>query len=485
MSESLKDKTIKGGAWSLIDNVAGYFVTFVIGIILARLLSPDEYGLIGIITIFTAICDCFINAGFTSALIRKKNASENDFNTVFIANLATSLILYFVLFFAAPFIADYFERQELTSLTRVSSLGMVIGSLAIVQRTKMTKRIDFKVQTKIAIFSAIIKGVVGISLAYLGFGVWALVAQELTQKIISTSCLWYVNRWIPQFKFSKSSFRELFGYGSKMLLSNLLDTVWRDIYKVIIGKIYTPSVLGLYSRASGFCQIFSSNITGVVQRVTFPVLSEVQDDNERLKKNYQRIIKLVMLITFVCIFMLAAIAKPMILVLIGEKWIESASFIQIICFSSMLYPLHALNLNMLQVQGRSDLFLRLEIIKKCISIIPILLGIFIGIYWMLIGSVFTGLISYYLNAYYSGPLLNYGIKEQIKDILPSFCIALIGAFAAYLISFISGIIPIVILLIQLILNIGIVFLLCKYFKLQEYIEIKNIVISMTKKLKKK
>ena len=267
--ESLKDKTIKGVGWSAIDNVSGYAVSFIVGIILARLLSPEDYGLLGLIAIFTAICNCFINAGFGSALIRKKNASEDDFNTVFIFNLVMSIVLYAIMFMCAPLIADFFERQELVALTRVSSLGMIIGSLAMVQRIRLTKRIDFKTQTKITISSAIVRGAVGVSTAFIGWGVWALVAQELAGGVTSTVLLWYVNRWIPSLRFSKRSFNELFGYGSKLLASGLIDTVWKEIYQVVIGKFYAPATLGQYTRATMFSGLLSNNLTSVVQRVSF------------------------------------------------------------------------------------------------------------------------------------------------------------------------------------------------------------------------
>lgn len=488
--DSIKDKTIKGVGWSAIDNVAGYAVTFVVGIILARLLSPEDYGLLGLIGIFTAICGCFINSGFSSALIRKKDATEDDYNTVFIFNLIMSIVLYVVLYLCAPLIADFFGRQELIALTRVSSLGMVISSLAIVQRTRLTKHIDFKTQTKITIAAAIVRGVVGITTAFIGWGVWALVAQELTANTVTTIMLWYYNQWVPRLLFSAQSFRELFGFGSKLFVSELLDRVWSEIYQVVIGKFYAPATLGLYTRATMFSGIFSRNITGVVQRVSFPVLSHIQDDLPRLKDGYRRIIRTTMFITFCCMLMLAAIAKPMILVLIGEKWIQSAYFLQIVCFGSMLYPLHAINLNMLSVLGRSDLFLKLEIIKKIIAIGPLMIGIFISIYWMLICSVFTGFIAYYLNAYYSGPFIKYNIWQQIKDILPSFVTALTAAFLSYIPALIFdagnwGIewskAAFVILPIQLIIGVVTIFIICEKTNLSEYVEIKNIISTYLKK----
>lgn len=431
--ESLKNKAIKGVGWSAIDSFSSYAIAFVTGIILARILPPEDYGLIGIITIFTAICQCFIGAGFGSALIRKNDASEDDYCTVFICNLCTSLFFYVLLFVCAPLIARFFERSELTALIRVSSLGIIAGALSFVQRTQLTKKIDFKTQTKVTIVSVFSQGVIGISLALSGFGVWALAIQGLFGAILSSALLWLYNRWIPKFRFSKRCFSELFGFSYKLLLTDIINTLWNQAYQVIIGKFYKPSTLGHYTRAYGYSSIVSQNLTYIVQRVSFPTLSKLQDDKTKLKNGYRHIIRVTMLVSFFCSLMMAAVAQPLIIVLIGHKWLEASYFLQIICFISVLYPLHAINLNVLQVLGRSDLFLKLEIYKKAILIIPIVLGIFIGIYWMLISSVITGIICYYINAYYSGKLLNYTFKDQVKDIMPSFLISASGAIMAYFI----------------------------------------------------
>ena len=434
MSESLKQKTVKGVGWSAVDNVSGYAVTFVVGIILARMLTPDDYGLIGIITIFTAICHCFINAGFGSALIRKKDATEEDYCTVFVINLSMSAFLYLVLFLMAPLIASFFHRVELISLIRVETLSMIITSLAIVQRTRLSKKIDFKSQALVTVASCSIRSAVGLAMAFTGFGVWSIVGQTLSGSITSTCLLCYFNRWIPRFRFSRSSFRELFGFGSKLLASDIINTIWSQCYNVVIGRFYQPATLGQYTRATMFSGLLSNNMTYIVQRVTYPVLSQIQDDKFRLKSGYRRMIRTSMLISFFSLLMMAAVARPMIITIIGPKWIEASQYLQIVCFSSMLYPLQSMNLNILQVFGRSDLFLRLEIIKKTIAIVPILLGITMGIYWMLISSVFVSFISYYINAYYSGPLLDYSISDQIKDITPCFLISLTGACVAFILQ---------------------------------------------------
>lgn len=470
--------------WSALENVTRMGVTFVVSIILARLLSPEEYGLIGILTIFIAIFEAIVDSGFTNALIRKQNATDTDYSTVFYTNLILSVVLAAVLFFCAKPISIFFERPELVSLTQVMSSVVILNALSLVQRARITKAIDFKTQTKITFISSIGSGVIGIAMAYKGYGVWALVGQQISNQFLSTLFFWIYNKWIPKFIFSWDSFKEMWAFGSKLLASCLIDTAWKEIYQVVIGKCYSPATLGLYTRAKQFSSLCSSNLTAVIQRVSYPVLSSIQDDRVRLKQAYQRVIRTTMLPSFILMLGMAAVAKPMVFVLIGNQWLGCVPLLQIICISGMLYPLHALNLNMLQVQGRSDLFLKLEIIKKCIAIGPLLLGIFVNIYWMLGGSVVTGFIAYYLNAYYSGPFLNYSIKEQVKDILPSFGVAVVMAIPVYVMSFIP-LNPFILLPLQIVAGALITIAICEVTKLAEYLEIKGIAMSVIKKVIKR
>ena len=467
--------------WSALENVTRLGITFVVSIVLARLLSPEEYGLIGILTIFIAIFNAIVDSGFTNALIRKQDATDTDYSTVFYTNLVLSVVLAAVLFFCAKPISVFFERPELVSLTQVISSVVIINALSIVQRVRTTKAIDFKTQTKITFISSIGSGVIGIAMAYMGYGVWALVGQQISNQLLTTLFFWFYNKWIPKLIFSWASFKEMWAFGSKLLASGLIDTAWKEVYQVVIGKCYSPATLGLYTRAKQFADLCSSNLTSVVQRVSYPVLSSIQDDRARLKGAYQRVIKSTMLPTFVLMLGMAACAESMIYVLIGEQWLECVPMLQIICTYGMLYPLHALNLNMLQVQGRSDLFLKLEIIKKVIAVGPLLLGVFVDIYWMLSGTFFTGIISYYLNAYYSGPYLNYSIKEQVKDILPSLGVALAMAVPVYAMSFIP-LNPFILLPLQIVVGAVITLVICEATKLPEYMELKGIVNSLIKKV---
>lgn len=478
--QSLKDKTVKGVAWSGLDNVSQYIVTFLVGIVLARLLTPDDYGLIGIIAIFTSISDTIINGGFQNALIRKKSPSEEDYATVFYINIGVSIVLYLLLFLTAPLIAQFFAREELTALIRVASITIVIGGFAIVQRVRLTKRIDFKSQMKVSFIASVTSGVVGIALALAGIGVWALVFQHILSSLLSALFLWFYSKWIPHLMFSKQSFKDLFGYGWKILAGRLLDTLWKDLYQVVVGKFYSPATLGHYTRAKQFAKLFSSNLTTVIQKVTFPVLSEVQNEKDRLISAYRRIIKDTMFISAICMFAVGAVSEPMIYVLIGPKWHIASTFLPFICVSMSLYPLHAINLNMLQVQGRSDIFLILEITKKIIGIAPLCVGIFIGIYWMLIVNIFTGIIYFFLNSWYSGKSIGYSSWQQLRDIMPSYILAIVMAVPVYLLKFLS-LSYFLILPIQILVGCSIVFGVSEILRLPEYLELKSIAIGYINK----
>lgn len=482
--ESLKSKTVHGLGWSAIDNVSRIGVFFIVSIVLARLLSPDEYGLIGILTIFISVFNAIVDSGFTNALIRKNNASDTDYSTVFYVNMVVSVFMAAALFLCARPIASFFGREELVALTQAMSCIVIINALSIVQKARTTKAIDFKTQTKITLISAIISGVIGIVMAYMGYGVWALVGQQISCQLLTTALFWIYNKWLPSLVFSWESFREMWSFGWKLLVSGLIDTLWKEIYQVVIGKCYAPETLGLYTRAKQFSDLCSTNLTSIIQRVSYPVLSSIQDDKVRLREAYKKVIKTTMLPTFVLMFGMAAVAKPMIMVLIGEKWLGCVGFLQIICIYGALYPLHAINLNMLQVQGRSDLFLKLEIIKKIINIGPLLLGIFVDIYLMVGSSIITSCISYYLNAYYSGPFLNYSIKEQVKDILPSLGVAVGMAIPVWAMTLVP-INAFILLPLQIVVGAVIVIAICETKKLPEYIEIKGIAMPFINKIIRK
>ena len=480
--QSLKDKTVKGTFWSAADAFLGHGITFLVGIVLARLLTPSEYGLIGIVLIFITVFNCIIDSGFSTALIRKKEVSDQDYNTMFFTNMAISLLLFGVLWVCAPLIAVFFERPELVDLTRVMGTVLILQALSIVQNTVLTKRLDFKTRTKASVMSAVISGCVGISMAYLGFGVWSLVGQQLSNKLVYSVTLWCLNHWWPKWGFCKDSFLYMWGFGWKMMVSGLLDNIWNQLNQVVVGKYYSPATLGQYTRSTEYASLFSSNFSAVIQRVTYPVLAEVQDEKERMISAYRRIIKLTMFVTLMSLFFMGAAAEPFIYTLIGPQWHEAATYLPLICLMMSFFPLHAINLNMLKVQGRSDIFLNLEIIKKIICVGPLLLGIFIGIYWMLVGSVIVNVISFFLNSYYTGKSLGYSSLQQLKDIIPSFIVALAVALSVYFLKYLPFN-SILVLGIQIVVGCAVFYIVCNLSKNEEYKEIVEIVKSYLRKIR--
>lgn len=483
--QSLKDKTVKGTFWSAADAFLGQGVTFIVGLVLARILSPAEYGLIGICTIFTTILTSIVDSGFPNAIIRKKNATDDDYNTMFITNMVASIAFFMLLFFCAPLIARFFARPELVDLLRAMGLILIFQALSITQVTILTKRIDFKTKTKASLISAILSGVIGITMAFTGFGVWSLVGQQLSKQLLYTICLWALNKWWPSFNFSKESFRYMWGFGWKLILSGLLSNIWNQLYQAVVGKFYSPATLGQYTRAKEYANIFSSNLTTIIQRVSYPVLSEIQDDKARMVSAYRIIIKVTMFVTAVTMISLGAIAEPLIYCLIGEQWHEAATYLPLICIAMSMYPLQSINLNMLQIQGRSDIYLYLEIIKKIIAVGPILLGIFVNIYWMLIGVVIQSIISFFLNSYYTGRLLQYSSWRQLLDVAPSYGVALVIAVSVYFLKYL----PLsmwIILPAQLLVGALVFLILNERLRLEEYLNVKAIVIEfLNAKLKKK
>jgi teichuronic acid exporter len=472
---SLRQKTISGLSWSLADNVSNYSIQFIVGIILARLLTPKEYGLIGMITIFIAVSQSLIDSGFSQALIRKNPCKQEDFCTVFFFNFLIGVFFYLGLFFSADLISRFFNEPKLFLLIRVLGINLLINSLGLIQRTILIKNINFKLQTKISVISSILSGVTSILMAYRGWGVWSLVCKTTVQNTCTVFLLWAWNRWRPSLLWSLRSFRELFGFGSKLLISGLIDTVYRNIYYMVIGKYFSAAELGYYTRAEQFKNIPSQNVIYIIQRVSYPVLSSIQGDDQKLKSGYRKLIKNSMLISFLSLMGMAAISKSLILALIGAKWVPSVPYLQLLCLAAMLYPLHALNLNILNVKGRSDLYLTLEIIKKVIAVPTILLGVFCGIKIMIVGMVFNSVVSCYLNGHWSGKLIGYPMKEQVLDVAPSFLIALTMGAAELGIDAFLPLKPILLLSVQILSGILLSVFMLQILKLDSYVEMKQIV----------
>jgi len=472
----LKAKTVHGLFWSFIDSFANQGVTFVVGIILARLLTPYEFGLIGMLTIFIAISQSFIDSGFSSALIRKKECSQADYSTVFYFNLLAGILLYAILFLSAGLISNFYNEPQLISLIKILSLSLIFSSLSIIQRTILTKDLKFQIQTRISVISALGSGLIGLYLAINGYGVWSLVWQNVSKFAFNAIFLWVWIAWKPSYVFSKSSFKDLFSFGSKLLLSGLIDTIYRNVYYLIIGKYFSARELGYYTRADQFRMLPSQNLNVIISRVSYPVLATIQDDKEKLKASYRRLIQSSMLLTFPLMLGMAAVAKPLIVVLIGEKWLPAVPYLQLLCFLGIFYPLHALNLNMLQVKGRSDLFLKLEIIKKILAVPIIIIGINFGIIPMIHGMIINTLFAYYLNSYWSGKFIDYSFLRQLLDILPIFFIAAATSAIVYLFGIFYSYSDISQLIIQLILGAILFIGTLELIKFENYKYLKALII---------
>lgn len=416
MAESLRHKTLKGTIWSFAERFTAQGIHFLVMIIIARRLSPKEFGLIGMLAIFLAVAQSLIDSGFSQALIRKLNRTDTDKNTVFYFNIVVSSILYLLLYLISPWVAIFYGEPQLCEIMRVICMAVVIDSFAVVPRANYVIAIDFKTQTKATLISAIVSGIIGIYLAYHGYGVWALVYQFLSNSIVNVIVLWGFSKWYPRLVYSWKSFRELFGFGSKLMISGLLDTLYRNIYQLVIGKAFSAESLGHFTNAHKFSDLPSSNLTTVLQRVTYPILCTIQDDDERLALAYRKFLRLSAFIIFPFMCGLAAVSYPLINLVLGEKWHFAAILLIPLCFQMMWYPIHSINLNLLQVKGRSDLFLRLEIIKKIIGVTILFFSLPFGLLVMCYTGVLSSIICLAINTYYTGKLINVGFIMQLKDI---------------------------------------------------------------------
>lgn len=415
---------MNGVIWSSVERFSVQGVQFVIMIIMARLLMPHDYGLIAMLSIFLAVAQSLVDSGFSQGLIRKQNRTETDNCTVFYFNLVVSVIIYVLLFAAAPLVASFYDISELCPVMRVTCLSIIINALMVVQRTVYTSALDFKTQAKASFVAAALSGIVGVAMAWVGYGVWSLVVQQLLNLSINAVMLWLMSHWFPKRLYSWRSFKELFGFGSKLMVSGLLDCIYTNIYPIVIGKVFSAVDLGQYSRAHHFSQFPSSNVTSIIQKVTYPVLCKLQDDDERLAVNYHRLLKMSAYVIFPLMMLLSAVSRPLIITLIGEKWEFCSLLLTIICFSMMWYPIHAINLNLLQVKGRSDLFLRLEIIKKIIGVSLLCITIPMGLVSLCVGSIFSSIICLAINTYYTGKLIHVGFLMQMRDLLPTLSLSL-------------------------------------------------------------
>ncbi|MDR1724915.1 MAG: lipopolysaccharide biosynthesis protein [Bacteroidales bacterium] len=475
ISMNIKQQTVKGTFWSFIERFSVQSVQFIVQIIMARLLCPDDYGLIAMLAIFLAISQAFIDGGFANALVQRKDRTEKDYSSVFYFNIVTGLILFAVFFFSSKAISAFYSMPQLDSVIKVVSVNLVILSFQVVHKAKLTIEIDFKTQAKISLISVFISGTVGIIMAYQDFAYWAIVAQITINNFISTVLYWFMVKWKPLLVFSKQSFKILFSFGSKILMANLLQTFYLNIYTLVIGKMFSKTDVGNYSRADQFATLPSSNITNILQRVTYPILSSIQDDDKMLRKIFRNYMRLFAFVIFPLMTGFALVARPVVLFLIGEKWLGVVPLLEILCFSYMWYPLNAIQQNIMQVKGRSDLFFRLELVKKTIGFILIFISIPYGMKYLCLTIVAYSLISMVLNTWFACRLIKFRIWTQVKDIAKILLITLIMAIPIWFVNKMLIINNILLLIISLIIGVGTYVLSAKLLKYEELFQIASLI----------
>jgi len=419
MVDQIKQKVLSGLVWRSMERFGTQAMGFVVSIILARLLEPKDFGTITLITVFIALAGVFVNGGFGTALIQKKEVSEKDYNSVFYLSLGVALLLYGALFFSAPWVADFYSEPVLVRVLRVLSLSLILGAMNSIQNAVLSREMRFKLSFKVSMVSTLASGLVGIGMAYRGYGLWALVGSALVAQVASTAVLWKIVAWRPRLMFSLRVVRDLFGFSSKMLASSLLDTLFNNLYNMIVGKLFNPTTLGYYSRGQSIPNLVMSSVQETITGVIFPALSSCQHDTGRVKEIVRRMIKSTCFLVFPMMFGLAAVAKPLVLILLTEKWLPCVPYLQLSCITFALWPLHVANLQAIMALGRSDIFLTLEVLKKGLVIVTILVTYRYGVLVMVAGQAVSGLLGVVINAWPNRRLIGYPLVQQTGDILPA------------------------------------------------------------------
>lgn len=432
--QSLKEKTISGVFWKFLEKFSVQGVMFIQSIIMARLLDPSDYGLIGMVAILNGVCAILVDSGFTNALIRKKDRTPEDFSTVFVFNVVMNILMAVFMVVFAPIFADFYHQPVLKNIIYLFAIQSASGGLLAVQGAKMIVDLQFRTMSFINVVTTISTGLISVVLAFYGLGVYALVIPNIVMIYIRFGLYYHYQHWFPGFKFSMHSFKELFSYGSKILISNLLNCIFGNIYPIIIGKKFSSAALGYYSRGEGYAALPSDTVNDVISNVTLPILSKIQDDTQELSVIYRKMLRVSAYLVFPVMIALAAMARPLVIVMISEKWIPCVIFLQILCFSAMWKPISSLNMNLLQVKGRSDLFLRITIAEKILLILVVVVTVPMGIVAMCIGSVISAYFTLFINTFYTGKLIGVGFVSQMRDLFPSFVLSSLMGLTIYLIS---------------------------------------------------
>lgn len=464
---NLKKTVISSLIWKFLERLGTQGIQFVVSIILARLLLPSDYGIITMIMVFTAIANAFVQSGFSTSLIQKKNSDELDFSSVFYTSFVIATICYLILFLTAPLIADFYQMPQITSILRVLAITLFFGAFNSVQNAKLSKDMKFKTLFFSSLGAIIVSGTTGITMAYLGFGAWALVGQQLANIIASTIILWFTSGWRPKIMFSLARVKGLFSYGWKIMCSSLIDTFYQNLYNLVIGKFYNSATLGNYNKGEQFPKLIAVNIDGAIGSVMLPAYAKEQERKDKVKKMVRRAIVTSSLIIFPLMLGLAVIAEPLVKILLTDKWLGCVPFMQILCIVYALYPINTANLQAIKALGKSDYFLKLEIIKKILGIIVLIITIPHGVYAMAVGQVIVTIISTMINAFPNYKLLSYSYFEQIKDVLPNLLIAILMFIIVYPIKCLINNV-ILLLTVQIIVGVVIYIIFMKVFKVEAF-----------------
>lgn len=478
---SLANKTTIGIVWNFIEQLARRGITVAVTLLLAYFLTPEDFGLVAMMAVFLALGASLMESGFQQALIRLESAKQVDFNTGFYANIALGLLAYLLLFFTAPWIASFYEQPLLVDLIRIASLAIIINSFQVVQVSILSRNLNFKAQLKANLPAAVISGLLAVALAYLGWGVWALVAQMLVAALLATLFLWVQNLWRPSLSFCFTSLEEMYSFGYKLFFSSVLDTVFKNMYVIVIAKFLSASIAGLYFFAERIKELVISQLVQSIQTVTYPALATMQHDEPRLKAGYRTVLAITTFLLFPAMLFLAALSQPVFELLMPEKWWPAVTYLQLMLIAGVLYPLHSINLNILKVKGRSDLFLYLEALKKLLAVLTFWVSFQFGIVGILIGQIINSALAYIPNSYFSYQLIGYSIKEQLTDFVPTLALSIIIAGLVFALQHWLQWWPLAKLIILGLLALSLYIIGAHFLRLNAYESTKALVI---KKLKK-
>lgn len=435
MEENLKQKVVKGTLWALVERFSGQAITFVVSMVLARLLTPTDYGTIALLSIFIGVAGVLADSGFGLALIQKKNISELEFNSVFYCSLVVTSTLYLILFFAAPWIADFYNTPVLVPVLRILSSTLILNSINSIQGAEISRNLKFNLSFKVSLIATITSAVIGISMAYMGYGVWALVWSQVISGIVGTIARWFIVKWRPKLMFSFAVLKPLFSFGWKMVFVNLLDTLYRNLYGFLIGKMYSKEDLAYVNKGQNQPNILMSSVEGTLARVTLPTFSKFQGDRERMVNAMRKMIVCSSFIVFPTMTIFAFTAYGQVKLMYGDQWLPIVPYIQIACFQMALYPFHNMNLQAIAGWGRTDLSLKIEIIKKIMSFAVVLIAVQFSVMALMMSIAFViSPLAILINSFPNRKLFGYAIEQQFKDVLPTICLCVLVGTLLYIIS---------------------------------------------------